>query len=364
VTTTTGNGVWTVTAAGYGQIRVRFSSFMSGTAIVSLIAVQAKAGPAGGGGGGGTVSSIATTSPITGGTITTTGTIACATCVTGAAGSTTQVQFNNGGAFGGAAGLLYNSGAGSLAFAANLPMATNPVTFAGGMDLFSDAALVIDSADNFVPVRLLHGIHFEGPADKSFGVVMDDVPIVNTDGGTWALTAGPSTGTGAGGTITVSAGYADGGNGAKVQVGGGTAAAKGSLLLQSGDGSAHSIEIGPTLITVSGATTFGTSISIGGTLLISSTAPTVSSGFGTSPAILSSNGTATFRVNVGTGGTATSGVIGLPAAATGWNCFVDDMTTLNVNTHQTASTTTTVTVTTTVTPWTASDTLVFNCMAF
>lgn len=36
----------------------------------------------GGGGGGGTVTSIATTSPITGGVITTTGTIACATCVT------------------------------------------------------------------------------------------------------------------------------------------------------------------------------------------------------------------------------------------------------------------------------------------
>lgn len=41
-----------------------------------------------GGGGLGTVTSIATTSPITGGTITTTGTIACATCVTSAAALT------------------------------------------------------------------------------------------------------------------------------------------------------------------------------------------------------------------------------------------------------------------------------------
>ena len=40
------------------------------------------------GGGSGTVTSIATTSPITGGTITTTGTIACATCVTSAASLT------------------------------------------------------------------------------------------------------------------------------------------------------------------------------------------------------------------------------------------------------------------------------------
>lgn len=42
----------------------------------------------GGGGGSGTVTSIATTSPITGGTITTTGTIACATCTTNAAALT------------------------------------------------------------------------------------------------------------------------------------------------------------------------------------------------------------------------------------------------------------------------------------
>lgn len=41
-------------------------------------------------GGTGTVTSIATTSPITGGTITTTGTIACATCVTSAAALTTN----------------------------------------------------------------------------------------------------------------------------------------------------------------------------------------------------------------------------------------------------------------------------------
>lgn len=40
---------------------------------------------AGGGGGGGTVTNIATTAPITGGPIATTGTIACATCTTSAA---------------------------------------------------------------------------------------------------------------------------------------------------------------------------------------------------------------------------------------------------------------------------------------
>ena len=50
----------------------------------------------GGGGGGGTVTSIATTGPITGGTITASGTIACATCVTSAA-SLTSTAFMTGG---------------------------------------------------------------------------------------------------------------------------------------------------------------------------------------------------------------------------------------------------------------------------
>jgi hypothetical protein len=49
-------------------------------------------------GGTGTVTSIATTSPITGGTITTTGTIACATCVTSAAALTAnQLVIGSGG---------------------------------------------------------------------------------------------------------------------------------------------------------------------------------------------------------------------------------------------------------------------------
>lgn len=99
-----------------------------------------------------------------------------------------------------------------------------------------------------------------------------------------------------------------------------------------------------------------------GGMLISSTAPTISSGFGTSPSIVSSNGTASFRVNVGTGGAATSGVIGLPTATNGWNCQVADMTT-NVATRQSASTTTTATFTAAA-AWTASDILTVSCFAF
>jgi hypothetical protein len=93
------------------------------------------------------------------------------------------------------------------------------------------------------------------------------------------------------------------------------------------------------------------------------TAPTISSGFGTTPSIASNNGTFTFRVNVGSGATATSGVIGLPTATTGWNCVVQDSTTAAKETRVTASTTASVTVTA-ASAWGANDILIFICMAY
>lgn len=100
----------------------------------------------------------------------------------------------------------------------------------------------------------------------------------------------------------------------------------------------------------------------------STTAPSISSGFGTSPSIVNSNGTASFQINVGTGGTATSGVIGLPTATNGWTCFCADITTPGANvTRMTANSTTSCTVTNVAmstgaaTAWTASDKLW--CMA-
>jgi len=77
---------------------------------------------------------------------------------------------------------------------------------------------------------------------------------------------------------------------------------------------------------------------------ISVTSPTISSGFGTSPSIASQNGSWTFRINVGTGGVATSGVVGLPTALTGWNAIVQDFTG-GIATRVTASSTTTITIT-------------------
>lgn len=83
-------------------------------------------------------------------------------------------------------------------------------------------------------------------------------------------------------------------------------------------------------------------------LAFSLTAPTVTSA-GSSPSIVSSNGTASFRVDVGTGGTAHTVVLGMPAAANGWNCSVNNLTAAAANRadwvlRQTASTTTSVTI--------------------
>lgn len=79
----------------------------------------------------------------------------------------------------------------------------------------------------------------------------------------------------------------------------------------------------------------------------SAATPTISSGFGGSPSVASSNGTAAFTVNVGTGGAASSGVIGLPTASNGWVCSCNDVTTFSTTvflTRQTASATTSCTI--------------------
>lgn len=106
------------------------------------------------------------------------------------------------------------------------------------------------------------------------------------------------------------------------------------------------------------------------TVFASSTAPTITSGFGTSPSI-ASNGTFAITVNVGTGGTATNGVIGMPAAATAWVCTVNNLTAAAAhradNTRQTARTATSVTIENQTTStgaavaWTASDIVLLAC---
>lgn len=107
-------------------------------------------------------------------------------------------------------------------------------------------------------------------------------------------------------------------------------------------------------------------------LIDSSTAPTISSGFGTSPTVPANNGTATFTINIGTGGTANSGVIGLPAATTGWFVHCNNLTANTATvfiTKQTATTTTTATIGNydaagAAAAWTASNILVCSARAY
>jgi len=121
------------------------------------------------------------------------------------------------------------------------------------------------------------------------------------------------------------------------------------------------------------AATAGLRNAVTGSDIVIMTAPTISSGFGTTPSIANSNGTASFIVNVGTGGTATAGVIGLPAATTGWNCYVTDLTAAaghtGLRTYQTASTTNSVTVESqnsagAATAWATGSLLRVSCFGF
>jgi hypothetical protein len=129
--------------------------------------------------------------------------------------------------------------------------------------------------------------------------------------------------------------------------------------------------------TGTGAVVLQASPTITGTLTLGTTAavvastPSVSSGFGSSPSVSAGSTTAAFRVNVGTGGSATTGVLALGTAATGWNCVAQDITTpASFIVGQTASTTSTASLasysrtTGLSTAWTASDILAVQCWAY
>lgn len=119
---------------------------------------------------------------------------------------------------------------------------------------------------------------------------------------------------------------------------------------------------GATGIKTAGDFRFGTTA-----IAVDTTAPTIASGFGTSPSIAGST-TFSFRVTVGTGGTASTGALTMPTATTAWNCVADDLTTPGVNsTKMSASTTTSVTLTNYNTTtgaaaaWVAGDVIVVLC---
>lgn len=112
----------------------------------------------------------------------------------------------------------------------------------------------------------------------------------------------------------------------------------------------------------------GAGLRVANKTAINATAPTISSGFGTSPSIAGSNGAFVFTVNVGGGGVATSGVITMPAAANGWVVLCTNTTTPASGnlTKMSANTTTSVTLTNytnagAATAWAAND--VIGCIA-
>ena len=111
------------------------------------------------------------------------------------------------------------------------------------------------------------------------------------------------------------------------------------------------------------------SLSIGSNLVVSTTLPTVSSGFGTSPTVLANN-TFCFKVTVGTGGAA-NGTISLPTAPNGWLAFAADVTSgSSLILQLTGSTATSVTFTSySVTTgaaanMSAGDVVLVNCIAY
>lgn len=112
----------------------------------------------------------------------------------------------------------------------------------------------------------------------------------------------------------------------------------------------------------SGITAPAQGTSAGMVLVESYSPPVISSGFGSNAKIVRANGTTSFELYVGTGDSATSGVLGMPTASTGWSCQFTDMNT-NIVTRETRFTPTTVTVTA-ASAWTAGDKLLANCAAF
>lgn len=154
-----------------------------------------------------------------------------------------------------------------------------------------------------------------------------------------------------------------------------TAAVSGILpTANGGTGIAYFTAAGPSAARVYTFPDVASKVPTSPEILGSNTAPTVTSA-GTSPSVTASNGTYAFRVNVGTGGVATTIVMAMPAATTGWNCHVNNLTASAANVAdykivQTASTTTSVTVqqqtasTGVALAFTASDVVAFICIAY
>ena len=219
-------------------------------------------------------------------------------------------------------------------------------------------------------------------------LVNNDLPTSGVSAGTYAKvtlnTRGVATAAAAQITLTTDVTgilpLANGGTGLSAAADDTTVVSSGTAWVASTLGNCTTTPLGYTqatnlfscLTTLSGLTSVGSSAYRLTSLADSSTAPTVASGFGTTPAIAANNGTSAFIVTVGSGGSDSSGVLTLPAAATGWVCHVENRTAVlgnvaNARTVQIGSTTTTVTLenqtvsTGAALAWTAADSLAVAC---
>jgi len=127
-------------------------------------------------------------------------------------------------------------------------------------------------------------------------------------------------------------------------------------------------------VTVPSATQ-NSQINLGNVYYANAGSPTISSGFGAGASIVAKAGSAAFTINVGTGGTASSGVIQMGGQPTGYICRATDRTNStsfieDVVTTSTAQVTITnfsrfqTAIPATPTAWTASDILEISCAGY
>ena len=98
--------------------------------------------------------------------------------------------------------------------------------------------------------------------------------------------------------------------------------------------------------------------------------PVIASGFGTSPSIVTGTSNA-FSINVGTGGTANSGVITMPTSSNGWTCSaINSINPSSSNTIAVPTSSSSITLqnygrtTGTLTAWAASDVITVSCTGY
>ncbi len=131
----TAAGTWQFSTAGMSSFRMRASAFTSGPANVVLSSASSVSRHVIESGGG-SVTSVATTAPLSGGTITTSGTLSCPTCVTSAAAvASTRVPYGAGTQQLATSSLLtFNSVGGTLTsqrLAADLTVTANELDITG-----------------------------------------------------------------------------------------------------------------------------------------------------------------------------------------------------------------------------------------